>query len=360
MRETFNINRKETVEQKERPKYRYYFHGTFMPFINNIEREGFKYTEYNPNLTISPSYGLDFAEGEVAKGEESLRRRSKHLNKDKKNGFISSSLNLEDSVLLVIEPPVGLEVHTTNQGRPNVFSTPDQIPDDLEGSIRSRIFVGKQYEIRGTPFTKIREGEVKHPGMNLNQKRIITEDGKVEWIKIDPSKRLNISGILPANCVKIIIPRNEKFRGIFSRLKEDLRNGNLSGDVLENYTRQLFDYLRHEKVEIKTLMSEADLKEVANNMAMGEIEHYIVSEIRSLYLLTEKYKGKKIFSTNRGKETEQLTDNSKTDLLEKIKEKINGLRKLKPSNEVLNRYINIYCAKFESEIVEENNSQSRQ
>ena len=61
--------------------------------------------------------------------------------------FAPTSLSGKDGVLLVIEPPTGLEIHTTNQGRPNVFSTFDQIPEDVEDSIRTKIFTSNQYEI---------------------------------------------------------------------------------------------------------------------------------------------------------------------------------------------------------------------
>ncbi|MFA6301156.1 MAG: hypothetical protein WC609_02285 [Candidatus Paceibacterota bacterium] len=343
----------EEKEKKERPKHRYYFHGTFRPFLDQISEKGFKYTEYAPNLTISPSFGFLFVDEELSKGEGSLKYRGRYLNDEKQKEFTPSSLSREDGVLLVIEPPVDLNVHTTNQGRPNVFSSPDQIPEDIEGSIRTKIFNGNQYEIRGTPYTEIRKGETKHPGMNLNKKRVVNENGEAEWKNIDESERLKTKDTLPADCIKMVIGRSEEFERILSQFKEELKSGNPIADVLENYKMQLFDYLSHGKVEIKVPLSEADLKEIAVNMILGEIEHHIVSEIRSLYLLTEKYKGKRIFSISNRVETEKFTDKTKFDLLKTITEKINKLRKLKPSNEALNRYIDIYCKKFESEIAKE-------
>jgi hypothetical protein len=334
-------------ENKERPKHRYYFHGTFRPFLDQISKDGFKYTEYAPNLSISPSFGFNFVDEEIAKGEGSLKYRSRHLDG---GNFVPTSLSSKDGVLLVIEPPVGLEIHTTNQGRPNVFSTPDQIPEDVEGSIRTKIFASNQYEIRGTPYTEIRKGDVQHPGMNLNKKRVMNESSEAEWKHIDESERLDIKGTLPPDCVKMVISRSEEFEGILSRFKAELESGNSTYSVLENYKKQLFDYLRHGKVETKIPMSDVDLKEVVNDMISGEIEHFIVSEIRSLYLLTEKYKGKRIFSVSNRVETEKFTDKTKASLLKTIAERISKLRVLKPHNEALNRYINIYCKKFEAEI----------
>ena len=138
--------RKTYFEKEKRPDYRYYYHATFLPLLEKIEKSGsFKFSEHVPNLTISPDYSFKFIENEIKRGPERVKNRGKHLSQEEKGQFRPENLNPDDSVILIIEPTDEYKVHSTAEGKPNIFSTSDQIPEDVNDVIRTRIWSSYQH-----------------------------------------------------------------------------------------------------------------------------------------------------------------------------------------------------------------------
>lgn len=329
---------KSHFEKEKRPNYRYYYHGSFIPFLDKIEESGkFKFKQHAPNLTLSPNYSFKFLESEIKKGPHWTKNRAKHISPEEREEFLSRELKIDDGVMLVIEPPKEYMVHSSSEGRPNVFSTPDQIPDDIDEVVRTRIWNQYQHAMSEESITKTHSGGIKHPGMDRN--RVMLPDKT--WEKLPEDKRVNIHGELPASSVKMIIKNNPEFLNIFDELRKKLKEG---GKIdLSLYKKRLLDYFKNGQGIIKDEV--ADKYELAENMVAGELEHSIVTEIRKLYLDFEAYKGKRVVNSRTGKE---LINPIKTK--EQILEEIRILNSIEPENEVLKRYIKITTKSMESEL----------
>ncbi len=321
-------------EKNERPRYKYYYHGSFLPFLDKIEKDGFKFREYSPNLTLSPTYGFKFLEREIKKGPQQVIHRGKHLQAEEKNEFKPDKIKDDDSVLLVIEPTREYKAHSTNEGKPNLFSTPDQIPLDVDQTIRTRIWNNNQQAMFKEPIFRKASAGVKLPGMQLNKKMSPTG----EMVAIENDKKIMIPGKLPASSVKMIIKKDAEFLKIFQDIRERLNQGEASD--FSSYRQRLIDYFKNSKGIIKNeVENEAEL---AENMVMGEVEHYVVTAMRNLYLDIERFKGKKFISLKDQKETAKPIK-TKEQLLDEIEK----LRSIQTGNEVFKRYIEIYTNALE-------------
>jgi hypothetical protein len=325
-------------EKDKRPDYRYYYHATFLPLFDKIEESGvFKFKEYVPNLTLSPDYSFKFIESEVDKGPEQIKHRAKHLPQDEKEEFASDGLGNDDGVMLVIEPVDKYKVHSTSEGQPNVFSTPDQMPDDVSKVVRTRIWRSYQYTMAEEPIQKISPAGIKHPGMRLNRR--ISPDGV--WEKIPVEQRIDIPGELPSSAIKMAIRKNPEFLSIFAELKARLDAG---GPIdLSPYKQKLSAYFSSGRNIIKDEIT--DKSELVENMVTSELEHYLVTAVRNLYLDVRRYKGKKVLH---GKDAKEETGPVKSK--EQLLEKIRRLNSIKPENEVFDRYIRMATEGIEKEL----------
>jgi len=343
-KEQSELNGENSHEKKERPRYRFIFHGSFRQFLPNILEKGFKYSEYYPFLTISPSYAFNFTKNEIKRGLENLRNRARHLDEKDRDDLQPEDMKSEDALLLVIEPPENFEVHATNQGRPNVFTSFDEIPRDIDTAVYSRSFVDPQYELRSRPFVPV--------GMHHQAKRVINEAGVAKWIDRDLSEKKEVKqGYINPEMIKLSIPRNEAFDSIFSDLRKELENSEIINDeTLKKFKDNLFEYLSSGHFEVHNSMSDADLRQIADNMIDGEFEHLVVEQIRSLFLLVEKYKGKKIVKISQRKETEKFTNENQEEIRNRVSKIIRKIKTISVSNSVLMRYISIYSKKFEEEM----------
>jgi len=336
---------KINFENGKRPNYRYYYHGTLVePLFREIEKSSFEFNEYLPNLTISPEYAFNnFLTGEIKKGSKQIKSRSKHLDPDKKGLFKPEHLREDNGVMLVIEPTDEYRVHSTNEGLPNVFSTPDQIPDDTDKTIRTRVWTSNQKMIFKEPiFQRFNDG-VKRPGMFLNRRML--PNG--EWVSLDRDKRTNIPGEFPLSSVKLAIKKDPEFLKIFENIRRDLNQGNKID--LAVYKKRLTDYFDDKDKKGRGIIIRDEVQdkaELAENMVVGEFEHSLVSAMRRLYLDIERFKGKKVMHPTKEEEAELRP--AKTE--DEIKDKIKQMRSLEPDNEVFKKYIDIYTAGLEKEL----------
>jgi hypothetical protein len=326
-------------EKNERPKYRYFYHGTFMPLVDKIERDGFKFREYFPNLTLSPAYAYRFLEDEIKGGADKLAYRGKHLSPEELAKFRPEKIKHEDSVLLVIEPDAKYTAHSTNEGKPNFFSTSDQIPDDIDKTIRTRIWHENQYAMSGEPIARKNKGEHKYPGIHINTRML--PDGK--WVRLEEEKQITASATLPESSVKMVIKKESEFLKIFQDMEKGIKNGERIN--LATYKQRLVDYFKNGQGIIKREMLDED--ELAENMVMGELEYSIVTRVRRLYLDLERYKGKKFIEWETNKEK-----NRPIKTREQLLNQISKLRSIQPDNEVFRRYIDICTNAIEKELNE--------
>lgn len=354
-------NREEQInfENGKRPKYRYFYHGTFVPLFKKIEgingegdgrseREGkFKFTEYVPNLSLSPEYVFNkFLMSEIENAQRQAKNRGKHLATDEKKNFKPEDLTEEDSVLLVIEPTEEYKVHTTNEGMPNVFSTEDQIPDDLDKTVRTRLWTSNQKMIFKEPISKKSDDNIRHPGMHLNRKMSPTTG---DWERDERGKPIKTSepvivpGEFPVSSVKMAIKKDPEFLKIFQDMRAELSHGNRID--LTGYKRRLIDYFKNGQGIIRDEVE--DKAELAENMVVGEFEHSIVTSLRRLYLEIEKFKGKKIISMSVNGPKE---DSKPAKTRDQLMERVEKLRAIEPDNDVFRKYIEIYTAALEKEL----------
>jgi hypothetical protein len=318
---------KTYFEKEKRPDYRYYYHATFLPLLEKIEKNGsFKFAEHVPGLTLSPDYSFKFIENEIKRGPEWVKNRGKHLSLEEKGQFRPENLNSDDGVMLIIEPTDEYKIHSTAEGRPNIFSTPDQIPEDVNDVIRTRIWSNYQHSMFKESIHNTHSSGIKHPGMNLNKKML--PDGT--WENLPREQRINIPGELPASSIKMAIKRNPVFLNIFDELRQKLKEGGKTD--LSLFSKRLLEYFKNGDGLIKDEIS--DKVELAENMVTGELEHFLVNTIRNLYLDIQRYKGKKIIHGKSGQEQAKLIKSK-----EQILEAINKLNSIEPENEVFKRYI---------------------
>lgn len=344
--------RKEQInfENGERPKYKYYYHGTFAASWQSIKETGkFHFDEYKPNLTLSPDYGFDFAKTEAGKSPEQSRTRGRYLPEEKKKNF---KLDERDSVLLVIEPTADYNIHTTTEGMPNVFPTPDEVPADANKTVRTRIWTSNQKILYKELLSKKNEeyirtrskSGIRHPGMSLDKKLVLNNDGMPtgEWAKLEQEKRIKQPGEMDESVVKMAIKKEPVFIQIFEDMKEEIKQGKKVD--LSVYKQRLIEYFKKagDNIERRQTVDEAEL---AENMVVGEFEHYLVCAMRRLYLDIQRFKGKKVIPPDPEKEKAPAKIKTK----DKIMEIIERLRSLKPDNQVFQRYIEINTAALEKE-----------
>lgn len=360
-------------ENDKRPAYQYFYHGTFQQFLPKILTEGFVFKEYNPNLTISPTYGFEFIADEVGKGPEQIKSRKKYFEKDEADSFREEELNNDNAVLLVVKPPADYLIRTTNQGRPNIFSSLDQIPDDIDSTIRTRIFASNQKEVRITPFTEIsgweernkREnkemvsGDLRRPGLLLNRRRIINEKGEAEWVNYEEKDKIKWAvGKFSPSDVKLAIKKDQIFENILCSFKQKIKiDGNISDEIINTYSQALLEYFKnHDQIKLHHELNQKDLAEIAVSMVTGELENYIVSEIRKIFLDLEQLKGKKIIAIKSEPDNLKIKKEHVKDYpapeKPSIIEKIDHLKSLHPDNKFFTKALSIYTAKFEKELGE--------
>jgi len=360
-------------ENDKRPAYQYFYHGTFQQFLPKILTDGFTFKEYHPNLTISPSYGFEFIASEVRKGPEQLKNRKKYLEKDEMDLFKENEMGTDKAVLLVIKPPVDYSIRTTIQGRPNVFSSLDQIPDDIDSTVRVRIFGNNQREVRVTPFTKIsgweernkREnkelapGDLRRPGLFLNRRRIINEQGEGEWVAYEEEDKIKWEqGKFSPQDIKLAIRKDQKFEDILQSFKQKIKiDGNISDEIINTYSQDILEYFKnHDQIKLQPGLNQGDLAEIAVSMITGELENYIISEIRKIFLDLEQLRGKKIVAIKPEPDNLKIKKEHVKDYpapgKQSVVEKIDHLRSLHPDNKFFTKAISIYMAKFEKELSE--------
>ncbi|MDD5071196.1 MAG: hypothetical protein PHQ42_00445 [Patescibacteria group bacterium] len=325
-------------ENEKRPKYRYFYHGNFAPSLEEIKSSGvFKFREYFPNIYLSPLSSFRFLESEIRKGPQHMLSRGKHLGPKERKNFKPEELTIEDSRLLVIEPTEEYKAHSTNEGKPNFFSTPDQIPADVDKTIRTRIWQSYQHMISKEPIVNKSEDGVRRPGIHLNKRMLPTG----EWINVEREKRMEIPGEMPESSVKMVIKRDREFLKIFEDMRRELGEGGKFD--LATYRSKLMDYFKNGEGIIKNEVE--DEQELAENMVTGELENYMVTTMRSIYLDIERFKGKKFISVKDNKE-----ENRPIRTKDQILDRINRLRTIEPNNEVFKRYMEIYTAGLEKEL----------
>lgn len=329
---------KNYFEKDKRPNYRYYYHGTFRPLYEKVEADGiFKFREHVSNLSLSPDFSFKFLADEVSRGPEQLIGRLKHLLPRDKERFDQERLSDDEAILLIMEPGEKYRVHSSAEGAPNVFSSADQIPNDVDQVIRTRTWDTYQQTMSKEPIQKINSSEIKHPGLHLNRKML----GDGTWEKIPADKRIELPGELPAAAIKMAIKKNPEFLGILKDLNNSLRAG---GPIdFSKFKNELFEYFKSGQGIIKDDIS--DKKELAENMVMSEVEHYLVSTARRLYLDTQKSKGKKILKGKKFVEDSRPVMNR-----DQILQKIERLKSINPENEVLKRYISIISQDLVNEV----------
>jgi hypothetical protein len=328
---------KNYFEKEKRPNYRYYYHGSFVPFLDKIEKSGtFKFKEHIPNITISPIFSYDFLD-EKEKGQHWTVSRVKHLPAEEKDEIITKGLDINDGVMLVIEPSDEFMAHSSTEGRPNVFSTPDQIPADINEVIRTRIWNQYQHAMSKESIAATRTDDFRHHGMDRGRK--MKFDGT--WEQIPEEQRLNMPAEMPASSIKMAIKKTPEFLDIFYRLREKLSEG---GEIdLTLYKNELIEYFKSGQGIVKDEV--ANKEELAENMVTGELEHSIVTTIRNLYLNFEAFKGKKVVNSRTHKE---IINPIKTK--EQLLEEIRILNSLELENEVLKRYIQVSVKNIENEL----------
>ncbi|KKR20010.1 MAG: hypothetical protein UT48_C0024G0007 [Parcubacteria group bacterium GW2011_GWE2_39_37] len=333
-----NINSEGHFEKEKRPNYRYYYHATFAFNWEKINRtQSFNFQDHFPNLTLSIGYGFKFIENNIKEGPQRIKNRLKYFSPEEKGNIKLEDINADNSVVLVIEPNGKYQVHSTAEGRPNVFSTLDQIPDDTDEVVRTRLWENYQHAMAQEPIHKTHDSGIKHPGMNVNSKML--SDGT--WEKLPKEQRINISRELPASSIKMVIKKNTDFLNILNEFKNRLKKGEKINLAL--YQKRLLDYFNSGQDIIKDEVS--DKNELAENMITGELEHYIVTTIRKLYLDLQRYKGKKIVH---GINNQEQIKPVKTK--EQILEEINKLISIEPENEIFRRYIQISTKKIEDDL----------
>ncbi|MDP1619451.1 MAG: hypothetical protein Q8L11_04700 [Candidatus Moranbacteria bacterium] len=322
-------------EAERRPEYKYFFHGTFGMSLESIEeKKVFEFNEEVPNLLISPSYALTFPQNELKKDKqngsnEQMVKRSKHFPEEKRQEFLSRA-TLEEILILVIEPSEGYAAHSSNLGVPNKFSPDDALPEDLDQTIRTRVWASNQYWLR-------KNAEMSPPVMHVNKYR--TPDG--QWV--DKDKRISIKGRIAADSVKFAIRRSTGIIDILKNIKTDMRNGEL--DNLDGRMAELVEILHDKDIALnRGSLDDKQIEELAANMVMGELEHYIVTEVRKLFLDIEGMKGKKLITVSGGVERDRGRIN------ENVWKALYRLKKFKVGNAVLQRYLDLNCSRFESEL----------
>lgn len=349
-------------ENSERPKYRYYSHGTFIePQFNEIMKSEFRFDEYKPNLTLSPQYAFNgFLRSEIGKGAKQIKNRGKRLSPERKGDFRSEHLTEDNGVILVIEPTKEYKVHSTTEGMPNIFSTTDQKPPD-DKTILTRIWTSNQKMIFTKPISQRFNDGARRPGMFLYQK--LSPDGKL--VRDDGITKT--PGQFPASSVRMAIKKDPEFFRLFQGIGEELNNGDEVN--LADYKSKLIDYfknskniIRNEFKDEKGLADEAGLAELAENMVVGEYEHSLVSAMRYLYLDIQRFKGKKIMHPDpkKNKEevkskpaktrTEEELKKEKEELKKRIAGRIEKIGTLKPDNKVFQGYIEIYTKALKKEL----------
>src|SRR4030042_3561776 len=269
-----NNDREETIESKEikKNRQRYYFHGSFEQTIESIEKDGFRFKDAIPNITTSPLQGMNFPMSQILKGEEGIKQRIKHFKGGQSREEIAKGITEKDAVLFVIEHPISYGAFTTKIGSPNVFSTPEQIPADIEDRVyyRRGQWQGNQRYMSERRITE-------KPGQGLTKKT--TAEGV--WEKVPEGEKIGKALTLPPDSLKMIILHNAEFNSFFEDIRNKFREG-ISIDK-EEAINELADYLSKRGDNI--LKDEiADKRELAENMVRGEMEHYIVSKIRRMFL----------------------------------------------------------------------------
>lgn len=317
----------EGFEKDKRPNYRYYYHGSFSPLWEKIEQSGeFKFKEFIPNLNISPSSSFSFLE-KIEDGSHWAVARAKHFSMEEKERFLEKGLSGEDGLIMIIEPENYLS-HSSSEGVPNVFSTPDQIPEDIDKTVRTRNWVNYEFAMSKEPIFEHRQGEIRQLGMDRNHQRL--PDGT--WAELPKEQKLDILAEMPATSIKMVIKKNPEFLKILSEFRDELKAGGKAD--LSVYKDRLLVYFTQGKNILKDEI--ADKTELAENMITGELEYFIVTAIRRLYLNFEAYRGKKVINS-RTEKNMCPEIKSKDQILEEIK----ILNSLEPENEVLKRYIEI-------------------
>lgn len=276
----------ELPEEKEKrekyePRYKYYFHGSFLPAVESIEKDGFNFKDAIPNNTTSPLKAMNFPISEIRKGYDNLKTRMKHFKDGGIREEIAGKISKEDAVLFIIEPPEPYRSFLTNIGTPNKFSTAEQTPPDVEEKIyyRKGQWEGNQRYIAKNKFTDCL-------GPELNKKR--TSDGR--WEKVSEDEKIGRASKLAPDSIKMIINYSPEFLKIFEELRSKFANG-ISVQEKE-YIDKIDEYFKKGEGILKDDIEEK--YELEENMVRGEIEHYLVSKIRRIFLEIERLRGKNL------------------------------------------------------------------
>ncbi|MDZ7587468.1 MAG: hypothetical protein U0946_06970, partial [Patescibacteria group bacterium] len=318
---------KSHFERNERPKYRYFCHGTFRQLADNIiKKDSFVSKEHYPNLTLSPIEGFRFLDRLIKKKGNSLKTRFRHLDPEDRDKIDLEKLSDDDCVVLVIEPTEEYKAYSTSEGRPNFFSTPDQIPDDIAETVRTRvIWEYHQHAMSKEPIAEKNKGDIRYPGIHPDYKRL--PNG--EWAKLEKEKQITVPLELPESSIKMVINKEPEFLRIFQDMEKDIDNRKEID--LAPYRKRIAEYLRGGQGITKRESIDED--ELADNMVTGELEYYIVSAIRNLYLDLERYKGKKFIDWKTNKEEDRPVKTK-----EQFLDQIDKLRSIEPENEIFRKY----------------------
>lgn len=328
-------------EADRRPEYRYFFHGTFAMSLEGVKEEKtFKFNETLPNVVVSSSYAFSFPEKELEKDRlngmnEQMAKRSKNFPEEKRKEFFARAVP-EEIIILAIEPREGYVAHNTNLGIPNKFSPDDVLPENPDEAIRTRVWASNQYWLR-------RDAGMPKPAMHVNKRR--TSDG--QWVDKDKSQRVSVEGRMDDGSIRFAIKRSAGVIGILNSIKDDIRNGDL--DSLDGRMAGLAELLRDKNTALNLgALDDSQIEELAANIVMGEVEHHIVTEVRKLFLEVERLKGKELITVSGG------VERARGRLYADAWQAIHQLKKIKVNNAVLQKYLDLNCSRFESELARQN------
>ncbi|OGE74061.1 MAG: hypothetical protein A3I07_01255 [Candidatus Doudnabacteria bacterium RIFCSPLOWO2_02_FULL_42_9] len=286
-------------ESKEQSKLerKYFYHGTLLKDFEHINTEGFHFREGLATLSISPS----FIERHWTKAETIMDQR-KRSGRGKVHDLEPSE---SQGLILVIEPQ--------NYEASHISSFPQETDDEV-------IFRN--------------HWERHHHALHAPE----SEDLLKERLKSrkKPAKR----DTLPPEQIKMALLSTPEFSLILKNFIQELRKGHIP---LDQYVKILTGYLEKGEGIIKDEVS--DKKELALEMINGEVEQYIVTTVRKLFLSIKHYQHKDVYTEKKGKKS-----SAKMFDLEQIESILASLKLLDLDHPTLKRYRDIAVHSLDQEL----------
>ncbi len=292
----------EKKESKERANPRkYYYHDTLAKDFEAINTEGFRFREGLATLSVAPSFCIKH----WTKAEQIIDQRRKSG-----RGKVYDNLDTGENrgMILIMEPKEYSVSHISSFPR----ETAEQV------------FFRNHWE---------RHHQALHKPQN---KVLLNERLRDGATRISAQK-----DVIPPEQIKMALMPTPALDKILGDFINDLKRGNLQE---KEYAQRLYTYLESGNDILKDEID--DKKELAKEMISGELEQFIITTIRKLFLSIKYHQGKDVY-------TEKVDSKVSAKVFQKqeIELPLNNLRLLRVSDKLLQKYLERSISSLEKELV---------